>query len=131
MQVLTWAHKRHRLLAALAQLDSNVAARAPSLGHTWENPPRLADAGPHVASAEAPEPAAPHAQLPEARPLAPQLARAAATVEAARVASVAPAKPMRGETPATAPTPAASPTAKRASLPAGIQPGDPIPSYLQ
>lgn len=119
MQVLSWAHKRYRLLNALAALDNNVASRAALLREHWANAPALADATPSTDSAPA---------QAGTRTLSPALAIAAATVEATRAASQTPAKPMRGEAALAA---TAKVSARPTSTIPGIAPGEPVPDYLQ
>ncbi|ABO60207.1 hypothetical protein LA345_36905 (plasmid) [Burkholderia vietnamiensis] len=41
MQVLSWQHKRHRLVLALAKLDTQIASRAEILERTWVEKYRL------------------------------------------------------------------------------------------
>ncbi|CAJ6633770.1 hypothetical protein [Burkholderia arboris] len=41
MQVLSWQHKRHRLVLALAKLDAQIASRAEVLEQTWVEKYRL------------------------------------------------------------------------------------------
>ncbi|MBR8427296.1 hypothetical protein [Burkholderia cenocepacia] len=41
MQVLSWQHKRHRLVLALAKLDAQLASRAEVLEQTWVEKYRL------------------------------------------------------------------------------------------
>lgn len=73
MQVLSWQHKRHRLVLALAKLDTQIASRADALEHTWVEKYRLS---PHE-SGQAPPPAADTGGAP-ANPAAASPAPAAA-----------------------------------------------------
>jgi hypothetical protein len=111
MQILTWAHKRHRLLAALASLDTQVAARASLLEENWADLPTLADAAPGQTDMAA--------AAGGSASISPALTRAAATVAAAHEASLAPAKPMKG-----GPIP-------NQAIQTPPAPDSPVPAYLQ
>jgi hypothetical protein len=121
MRVLSWAHKRYRLLNALATLDSNVASRAALLREHWAHAPALVDAAPSKD---------PPASTANTRALSPALAAAAATVEATQALIRTPANPMRGEVAPTAATTTPAPVRPTSTIP-GIAPGEPVPEYLQ
>jgi hypothetical protein len=144
MKVLTWAHKRHKILSALAALDSNVAARASLLEETWGRQGTAEAADATVESTVMSRDTAGSSE-PVTRPvesvvrpllpqqLPPQLAQAAIAVEAARLAGLAPAKPLK-----TGPAPDVRRVAT--SVLAAVQPGptapkrgpeEPVPEYLQ
>ena len=127
MQVLTWAHKRHRLIYSLASIDSNVAARAAMLEESWLGAPTLLDAPANSSEAAGDAPVQQAVPAPAALPT--QLAGAAASVQAAQVASLAPRKPMKGEAElaaANAPRSQTSPAASTAQPPEEV-----VPEYLR
>lgn len=78
MQVLSWQHKRHRIVLALAKLDVQIASRADVLEQTWVEKYRLT---PH----EVGQPS-----LTTTPPALPQAAPAAASPPAAAAPTTPP-----------------------------------------
>jgi len=93
MQVLTWAHKRHRLLLALGTLDGNVAARVSSLETMWTESQTLSALAPTDGDTT---PLTPQRTV-HTPAVSTKLAQAAAAVDAAKTAALMPAKPQKGE----------------------------------